>query len=72
MNLGRSFFERCQSLFEVSESRGKHLKSSFLIYVVFAPIANPVKMLTMQYRMHQEICHFPSKQFYGGKLLSHR
>ena len=25
--------------------------------------------LTVQYRMVSEICHFPSQQFYGGKLL---
>ncbi|XP_057535816.1 uncharacterized protein LOC130813918 isoform X2 [Amaranthus tricolor] len=30
----------------------------------------PVIMLTEQYRMHPEICHFPSLHFYDGKLLN--
>ncbi|MCD7466948.1 hypothetical protein HAX54_004050 [Datura stramonium] len=29
----------------------------------------PVNMLTQQYRMHQEICRFPSFHFYDGKLV---
>ncbi|XP_052181406.1 uncharacterized protein LOC127794403 isoform X2 [Diospyros lotus] len=31
---------------------------------------HPVIMLTMQYRMHPEICHFPSVHFYDKKLLN--
>ncbi|XP_078433844.1 P-loop containing nucleoside triphosphate hydrolases superfamily protein [Wolffia australiana] len=31
---------------------------------------HPVIMLTEQYRMHPEICKFPSSHFYGGKLLN--
>ncbi|KAL6996089.1 hypothetical protein U1Q18_006226 [Sarracenia purpurea var. burkii] len=31
---------------------------------------HPVIMLTEQYRMHQEICRFPSLHFYEGKLLN--
>lgn len=31
---------------------------------------HPVVMLTRQYRMHPEICHFPSQHFYDGKLLN--
>ncbi|KAK6911188.1 DNA2/NAM7 helicase-like, C-terminal [Dillenia turbinata] len=30
----------------------------------------PVTMLTQQYRMHPEICRFPSLHFYDGKLLN--
>ncbi|XP_030546834.1 uncharacterized protein LOC115752685 isoform X1 [Rhodamnia argentea] len=30
----------------------------------------PVTMLTKQYRMHPEICQFPSSYFYDGKLLN--
>ncbi|KAJ7567512.1 hypothetical protein O6H91_02G151200 [Diphasiastrum complanatum] len=29
----------------------------------------PVSMLTIQYRMHPEICHFPSSYFYKEKLI---
>lgn len=31
---------------------------------------HPVLMLTKQYRMHPEICRFPSLHFYDGKLLN--
>ncbi|CAN0880373.1 Helicase SEN1 [Linum grandiflorum] len=31
---------------------------------------HPVTMLTKQYRMHPEICRFPSLHFYEGKLLN--
>eukprot|EP00268_Persea_americana_P037562 TRINITY_DN37215_c0_g2_i2.p1 TRINITY_DN37215_c0_g2~~TRINITY_DN37215_c0_g2_i2.p1 ORF type:complete len:1526 (-),score=349.56 TRINITY_DN37215_c0_g2_i2:2418-6917(-) len=31
---------------------------------------HPVIMLTEQYRMHPEICRFPSLHFYGNKLLN--
>nr|XP_016443258.1 PREDICTED: uncharacterized ATP-dependent helicase C29A10.10c-like [Nicotiana tabacum] len=30
----------------------------------------PVTMLTQQYRMHHEICRFPSFHFYDGKLVN--
>ncbi|CAA7266201.1 unnamed protein product [Cyclocybe aegerita] len=29
------------------------------------------RMLEVQYRMHDQICTFPSKTLYGGKLMSH-
>ncbi|RWS09267.1 uncharacterized protein B4U79_14013 [Dinothrombium tinctorium] len=32
---------------------------------------SPVLMLDTQYRMHPEICSFPSKHFYNNKLKSH-
>ncbi len=31
---------------------------------------SPIKMLYVQYRMHPEICTFPSMNFYKGKLTS--
>jgi senataxin len=31
---------------------------------------NPIRMLYVQYRMHKDICTFPSKRFYKGKLTT--
>ena len=31
---------------------------------------NPIKMLYVQYRMHPDICIFPSKNFYREKLIT--
>jgi senataxin len=31
---------------------------------------NPINMLSIQYRMHPDICVFPSKRFYKGKLIT--
>ncbi|CAG9761525.1 unnamed protein product [Ceutorhynchus assimilis] len=31
---------------------------------------SPIQMLTTQYRMHPEICSFPNRKFYQGKLQS--
>ncbi|KAL6496859.1 hypothetical protein OROGR_028788 [Orobanche gracilis] len=36
----------------------------------FQKAGHPVIMLTEQYRMHPEICRFPSSHFYEGKLLN--
>jgi senataxin len=33
---------------------------------------NPIKMLYEQYRMNPEICLFPSKNFYNGKLFTNK
>jgi len=41
-----------------------------VLYILM--LDNPVKMLNVQYRMLPEICYFPSKHFYHGKLQSHR
>ena len=31
-------------------------------------VKNPVQFLETQYRMHPEICHWPNKFFYSGRL----
>lgn len=40
----------------------------FYKYFIANDVISPVYMLTKQYRMHPEICKFPSKFFYEGKL----
>ena len=32
----------------------------------------PVYMLKTQYRMHSDICRFPSRMFYGGQVKTYR
>nr|XP_022318579.1 helicase with zinc finger domain 2-like isoform X2 [Crassostrea virginica] len=39
---------------------------------LFESYANLAKMLRLQYRMHPEICRFPSNHFYEGKLKTKR
>jgi senataxin len=50
----------------------KFSKSFFeRVYRIFSfENENPIRMLTNQYRMHPEICLFPSSHFYKGKLVS--
>jgi len=47
-----------QSLFERLYSQFRMMEHS------------PIMMLTMQYRMHQDICMFPNKHVYGGLLTT--
>jgi senataxin len=30
-----------------------------------------ISLLNIQYRMHEEICHFPNNHFYNGELITH-
>ncbi len=48
-----------QSFFERIYQRFRHQESS-----------NPIRMLSIQYRMHPEICMFPSQNFYRSKLIT--
>ena len=57
LQLGRSLFERFFHYFRQCEQIDPKSES-------------PVLMLTEQYRMHPQICHFPSTHFYDGKLSS--
>jgi senataxin len=48
-----------QSFFERIYQRFRHQES-----------CNPIRMLSIQYRMHPEICRFPSQNFYRNKLIT--
>ncbi len=53
-NFGQSLFSRLYDFYNSADFSG----------------VNPVFMLDTQYRMHEEIVSFPSKQFYKSKLLT--
>ena len=57
LQFGRSLFERFYHYFRQCEQSDPEQTS-------------PILMLTEQYRMHPQICSFPSSQFYDGKLVS--
>jgi DNA polymerase III delta prime subunit len=50
-------------------SQGESSKESMFEFLIDKYDSNRIsKMLKTQYRMHQDIAHFPSQQFYEGKL----
>lgn len=52
---------------------GKSLYERFIDYFKkqFKKRSNPVLMLSLQYRMHRDICQLPSRSFYDNRLQSH-
>lgn len=49
---------------------GRSLFERFFLHFGGYSAASPIAMLTDQYRMHPDICSFPSKQFYDGRLIT--
>ena len=55
--------EQLRPIIKCQEARDLGLDQS-----IFERYCEKVTMLEEQYRMHDSICHFPSKQFYNGQL----
>jgi len=49
---------------------GRSLFERFFAHFGGYSSESPIAMLTEQYRMHPDICRFPSKQFYDNRLIS--
>lgn len=52
----------------VKSQRGKELQLERSLFERLQKGGCPVKVLSVQYRMHPEIRMFPSNYFYGGRL----
>lgn len=52
----------------VKSQRGKELQLERSLFERLQKGGCPVKVLSVQYRMHPEIRMFPSSYFYGGRL----
>lgn len=48
---------------------GRSLFERFFVHFDRYSPTSPIAMLTTQYRMHPDICRFPSKQFYDNRLI---
>lgn len=52
----------------VKSAKGRELELERSLFERLQRAGCPVKMLSMQYRMHPAIRKFPSDYFYGGRL----
>lgn len=52
----------------VKSAKGKELELERSLFERLQRAGCPVKMLSVQYRMHPAIRQFPSDYFYGGRL----
>lgn len=52
----------------VKSAKGKELELERSLFERLQRAGCPVKMLSVQYRMHPKIREFPSNYFYGGRL----
>lgn len=64
--LGPTILSRKAQLLGLSQPLFKRIQDSFVGTVE----KSPVLRLTKQYRMHPEICYWPSKFFYNGSLTT--
>ncbi len=55
----------------VQSNRNRHAGYGISLFSSLVEMHNhPHQMLTTQYRMHDDICRWPSQQFYDGRLIS--
>ncbi|XP_065917902.1 3'-5' exoribonuclease HELZ2-like isoform X2 [Dysidea avara] len=65
--------QQLQPVINYNPAKEKGLGCSlFERYAVFLESSRySLMMLTIQYRMHEAICEFPSEEFYDGRLITH-
>ncbi|RNA26767.1 putative helicase senataxin [Brachionus plicatilis] len=60
-------------LSRIGQERGLAMSLFERVYQRFRYMdKSPIRMLYVQYRMHPDICHFPSHNFYKNKLKTHK